>query len=380
MKTKRALTIAAFVLLNLVIASVARAEVSPCGTGVQTRRVTYFSDTTNVQDSRTDPGDTEYKVRLRGSLHYKTLEPGEVLKNRPVLIFNHGHEQERGEACAIVKYFTSKNWVVFVPLRRGHYLDKDDDNDGVNERLRSTGIYIDDFVSACGRSFLEASSSNYLTNLYCGSNDCRAEIACGTEHRDSAVELGYLNEQRIDVRDQISYIKSYPAIAIDAPIKKWKLADPDQIVILGHSYGGGLMVFTNAHDYGQSVAIDIQGAELSWDNEEDPYWSIDLRFAMHEQKRPMFLLQPRNGKSLNPTKNLFAIAVDQQYRSQAAIFPNAPCTDYATNSDGEKIPVFPPCPGTDDLKQVHGSFIGHAEQVENWGPSVIEFAKRYPRN
>src|SRR5262245_3093750 len=274
-------------VLTLAAASSVRAQEHPCGADIDTVRVIYVNQVTNSLDSRTDSGADTPRVKLRGSLHYKTPEPGTVLKNRPVLIFNHGHEQKRGEACEIVKFFTNKNWVDLVPLRRGHYLDINEDDDfDADVDIRSTGIHVDKFVEACARSQGAAESSGELTHLYCGSGFCRAGLACDTQNFQSAIELDYLSQQKIDVRDQIAFIKSYPATSIsDTTIKHfWKLADSGRIVILGHSYGGGLMVFTNTEDYGQSVAIDIQGAELSWDNVDEPYWAWDLQSAMFFQK------------------------------------------------------------------------------------------------
>ena len=379
MKTRRILTIAALVLLaSMAAANSAKAQEHPCGDDINTLRVPYAAAFTNQLDSRTDPTDPEHKVLLMGSLHYKTPASGAILKNRPVLIFNHGHEQNRGEACEIVKFFTSKDWVVFTPLRRGHYLDNNPKN-GVYDsgELRSTGIYIDKFVDACSRHQTEAESSGELAQLYCGSGFCRAGLSCFADNFRSAIELDYLRQQRIDVRDQIAYIKSLPAIATELVKHTWKLADPGRIVILGHSYGGGLMVFANTEDYGQSVAIDIQGAELSWGNSDDPYWEWDLRDAAYAQQRPIYFFQPKNGKYLLPTKTLFGITVDRLFRSQAAIFPPSACSK--RNDAGEE--TFPPCDETDDTenKQVHGTFIAHAEQIAKWGPAVIEFANRYQR-
>jgi len=382
-KTRRTLIVAVVVLLNLLAAGLTSAQSSFCS-GVEGRRETYLpiSGTlrTNIFDSRANPNSDNHEVQLRGTLHYRRAA-GEVLKNRPVLIFNHGHEQKRGEACTIVEYFTAQGWVVFTPLRRGHYIDVNDDGDGDDTvDIRSTGIYIDDFVDKCSRSQTEAEDDHYLTHLYRGSGFCRPGAPTDPVERRSAVELAYLSEQRIDVRDAITYLKALPAISTEAITHPWKLIDAKRIVVLGHSYGGALTVFANTVDYGQSVAIDISGGELSWNNDDEPYWRIDLMAAMMDRKRPIYFLQPRNAKYLTPTKELFAIAVDKTYRSQAAIFPNSACN--ARTPAPDRFETFPPCnepdPDPED-KQIHSTFIGHEEQIAKWGPSVIEFAKRNPR-
>lgn len=72
----------------------ASAQNHPCGSDIDTQRIAYVAEFTNILDSRTDPTDTDHKVLLVGAPHYKTPAAGTILKNRPVLIFNHGHEQK----------------------------------------------------------------------------------------------------------------------------------------------------------------------------------------------------------------------------------------------------------------------------------------------
>src|SRR5262245_2560019 len=98
---------------------------NPCRDDITTRRVRYLPIsgrlTTNATDPRADL--VTFEVRLDGSLHVRQ-KAGEVLSDRPVLIFNHGYDQQRGEVCGVVKYFTEKGWIVFMPLRRGHALNE----------------------------------------------------------------------------------------------------------------------------------------------------------------------------------------------------------------------------------------------------------------
>jgi hypothetical protein len=89
---------------------------------------------------RASQDDGSYYVRLRVWLYYDA-DKAEI-KNTPVLIYNHGHDRVRGEVCAIAKYFVKHGYVVFAPLRRGHCGYE-------GSQIKSTGVYIDDYVAAC---------------------------------------------------------------------------------------------------------------------------------------------------------------------------------------------------------------------------------------
>jgi hypothetical protein len=325
-------------------AAVARADDSECWgpkSGIHMRRVTYlgpFSST--ASDLRADPDDPTHTVRLRGWLYFKDKA---VIRDKPVIIYNHGHNQEREEPCAMAKYFVNQGFVFFAPLRRGHKGKE-------GSLIRSTGVHIDEYVGSC------------IARGDCDCNRCDGGVVCPP----NALEMEYLRQQSADVRDQLEYIKGLAAIGKDGTPVSGLLADPKHIAILGHSYGGALTVFANARISEsarlQNVAIDISGGELSW-GDEDPFWESELTCAMEDQQRPIYFLQPKNGLSLLPTRILFGKAVGKKYRSQAAIFPSV-----ETDPNDE----------TPEARQAHGKFITETVQVERWGPSVIEFIFRHP--
>lgn len=351
-------------LLCLSSATVARADISECpGIGdsedIRMLRVTYLditnSTSTDLRADSESPNDPAHnKVKLKGWLYY----PSGIVENRPIIIFNHGHAQNRPEPCSVAKYFVGQGFVVFAPLRRGHKSES-------NPIFRSTGVYIDHFTDKCMRDPRNPPEPQYnvLPQLYFGSPYCRSDAGYFT-HSRNAFEVAYIRSQHEDVREQIRFIKEHYGIALYAS----KLADPTRIAVLGHSWGGSLAIFANEYDYGQNVVIDISGAELSWST-QDPFWEFDLKDAMTAQKSPMYFLQPKNGLSLAPTKVLFGKAVNKEYRSQAAIFPKAPWNPSKTGDDGLLVP---------EAKQAHENFIGTRDQVAIWGPSVKEFIERYP--
>lgn len=352
MKTKsnllKAAALFALAIMYLGSATAARAEVSACdsvwgdNSGIVMKQVDYVPKTSatasNLQASKVNGS---YIVRLRGWLYYAE---NAVVKDAPVIIYNHGHGREPGEPCAIAKYFVKKDFVVFVPLRRGSSAKTPNPIPPNWKKIESTGVYTDDYVESC-KINKNCTSCN---GIYCP---------------EGLSAVDYMRQQVADVADQLSYIKTLPAVGKNA---NGKLADSKRIAIAGHSYGGSLMVFANAELKNHNVAINISGAELSWNS--NPHWKSVLSATMNDvQQRPIYFLQPKNGVSLMPTKTLFGIAVDREYRSQAAIFPPAPCFK-------------DPCDTSEDseAKQAHSTFVKNKEQVELWGPSVVEFINRYP--
>jgi len=347
-------------VLCLGPAASARADSSECdaiwgaASGIHMRRVTYLGPFSSIAgDRRADPGDPSHTVELRGWLYFKE---GVLNRDRPVVVFNHGHEKTRSEPCAIAKFFVNRGFVVFAPLRRGHEGQS-------GSSIRSTGVHTDDYVSAC------------LLSGTCSCSRCDGHAACP----ENALEVDYIRQQYLDVWYQLLYIKGQDAIAADLSAASGRLADPTRIAIVGHSFGGSLVVFANARipeGIGQSVVVDISGAELSW-GPGRPFWESELSCAMSGQRRPIYFLQPRNGRTLEPTRTLFPLAIDHGYRSQAAIFAPAPwdpvCAHHEAScwdaSAGEVKP---------EWKQAHGSFVRDKAQVEEWGPSVIEFIERHP--
>jgi hypothetical protein len=343
--------ITALILIALYAgsATLARADDSECPnvggakSTVLMKRVTYLGPfNSTASDLRADPDDPNHTVRLRGWLYFKAKA---VNKDKPVIIYNHGHNQEREEPCAMAKYFVDAGFVFFAPLRRGHKGKE-------GSQIRSTGVHLDDYIGNC------------VATGDCDCNRCDGGSFCPP----NALEMDYLRQQSADVRAQLEYIKGLAAIGRDGNPISGLLADPRSIAILGHSYGGALTVYANARIPEsarlQNVAINISGAELSW-GEDEPFWESELTCAMEDQQRPIYFLQPKNGLSLLPTRTLFGKAIGKKYRSQASLFP--------------AVPVNPDDPDP-EARQVHAKFITEPEQVAIWGPSVIEFINRYPCN
>jgi len=353
---------AIFAVLSLLCFSslLAAADVScepDSSISVKREVVTYDGPfQTIAEDPRATPGDPNHTVELKGLLFY----PDGPVKDAPVIIYNHGHEQQRAIPLALRDYFVKRGFVFFAPLRRGHFYD---------EVIASTGIHGDLYIDKCLRTQTQAQNSN-LPHLFCSSPFCRPEVSCSSQFKSNAVDVYYLRTQWVDVEAQVNFILNHPAINATG-----KLADPRRVAILGHSYGGSAIVFANEHEMGQNVAIDVCGGEKSWGG-NNPFWKSDLSDAMKDQQRPIYMLQPKNARTLEPSKTLFGIATVQKYRSEASIFPEAPwdpvCADKdASCWDSEKKRVKP------EWEQAHSTFIGQDSEVGKWGCSAIEFVNRH---
>lgn len=287
---------------------------SVCGLpeGAMMRVVEYFSG------PPAKPGDhkcTNGKCSLKGWLYL----PKDAAAGRKAVVYLHGHHKQRQEPCAIASYFLSQNYVVFAPLRNGNIAE--DNSRPPREEFRSTGEYIDDW----------------------------ATIPNGDEE---ARRVQYLRDfQTETVRLALSYVANLRDRDGN------KLVGEGRIGMLGHSYGGSLAVFSAGGGFGVNprAIADVSGAELSW--QSDGPWATAMQAAVQNRKIPIYFLQPRNGKSTQPTIVLSGVAAtsgDTEF--EAALFPDAAGKDHDA---------------------VHGNFVETTESVNQWGPSVRDFFERY---
>jgi dienelactone hydrolase len=292
----------------------AAADKSSCDLpqGASMRIVEYFNG------PPTQPGDHKCdrdKCSLKGWLYV----PKNVAAHRKAVVYLHGHEQERHEPCALVAYFLDYNYVVFAPLRSGNIAMGD--SKPPKAEFRNTGSYIDDWAKKQDGDF-EENRVKYLRDF-----------------------------QTHDVEHAVRFLANLPD-------GSGKLVSEGRIAVLGHSYGGALSVFSSAGEFNLNprAIADVSGGELSWD--PDGPWATMLRAAVRKRKVPIYFLQPRNGKHLDPTIALsHEAATTGNNEFQAAFF----------------LPVVP----NDGPEDVHSKFIGTVDRVTEWGPSVRDFFERY---
>lgn len=173
----------ALAILYLALPNTAMADVSTCTNvgnkpwprgnesyAIEMDRVKYLGRiASSSTDSQASRENGQYSINLCGWLYYKRSAAGEV-KNSKVVTYNHGHYDARTEPCAIVKYFVEQGYVVFAPLRRGHFASASA-KDGW-QPLVSTGMNLDRYVDLCLRSYPVPSTWD-RPHLNRASSDCR---------------------------------------------------------------------------------------------------------------------------------------------------------------------------------------------------------------
>ena len=137
-----------------------------------------------------------------------------------------------------------------------------------------------------------------------------------------------------------------------------KLVQEGRIALMGQSYGGSLTRFCSGGVFkvNSRAIADISGGELSW--KAGGPWDKWSRAAVRKRKVSIYFLQPRNGRSIEPTIVLSHEAAktgDRQFEAT----------------------IFPPVKGSKGAKDVHNKFILDCNEVDQWGPSVRNFFERY---
>lgn len=217
------------------------------------------------------------KIELRGYL-YKPKGPGK----HPILIYNHGSEENPGDKCVVGTYFANLGYFVFVPHRRGHG--------------RSTGAYLDVYTSDF----------------------------CSKKTDPGFCKMEYLHKQVDDVEEAIAFMKKQPGAA------------DLKIALMGHSFGGITSVFANAKDLGQRAVVSASGGSQSWEGNDDARKEMDD--AVRAAVAPTFFLEPLNDHSIDPTLELAHAAGEACRQYQSAIYPavdangdgHVDAADYAT--------------------------------------------------
>jgi hypothetical protein len=149
-------------------------------------------------------------------------------------------------------------------------------------------------------------------------------------------------------------------------IRGWYLVHPGRIALFGHADGAdisamsGLFAALPGADLpGVQAAVLVSPGERSWSGDH-----ADLKQLLTQSVRwrtlPLAILQPVNGESVRPTRDLADVAVetgDKQFL--AALLPEVPNATPA---------------------QVQKRFATRAGHVADWAPLALRFIRLYGAN
>jgi dienelactone hydrolase len=250
------------------------------------------------------------KLEMKGYL----FAPPPTAKRRPpypIIIFNHGSGPHPGPACDLGSYFSGLGYLVLVPHRRG-----------VGQ---STGV----------------DPAEYVRRL------------CSRPDDPGFCKMEYLRLQIQDVETAIAFARKQADVA------------PEQLALVGHSFGGILSEMANTRDLGQRAIVDFAGGSQSWD--QNPNAVRELEQAVENAVAPMFFVEPMNDHSIQPVTELARVAGRACREHQSLLYPAIDVT-----GDG-KIDAADYDPATSRDK-AHGRSI---RATEEWGAAVDEFIRRH---
>ncbi len=181
----------------------------------------------------------------------------------PAVLWNHGSEKYPGAQPTLAGFYTSHNYVFFIPHRRG--------------QGRSPGNYIQDLVGQTPPAF----------------------------RGRRLVELQ--EEQVSDVLAALAFLKSKGYV------------DTNRIAISGCSYGGIETLLVGEHDLGIRALVPFAPGAMSWD--KNPEIAVRLRRAVQVVSVPVFLLQAKNDYSLSPSHALTSEASSKHKDFRSRIYP-----------------------------------------------------------
>jgi dienelactone hydrolase len=183
----------------------------------------------------------------------------------PVVIWNHGSEQNPKAHPELGMFYTKHGYVLFLPVRDGH--------------LPSPGAYIVDEGNAIPKTDADA---------------WRAGMVALHEKHNQAV------------LDAITWIKQQPYV------------DAQRIAITGCSYGGIQTLLTAEKDVGVRAFIPFAPGAMSWANTR---LQEREQQAVRSAKSPLFLIQAKNDYSTGPSEVLGPLVKSRGGINRAKLYP-----------------------------------------------------------
>jgi carboxymethylenebutenolidase len=185
----------------------------------------------------------------------------------PVVIWNHGSEQNPIAHPELGLFYTRAGFAVFLPVREGH--------------PPSPGKYIQDALD------------EYK--------------ATGKDQTQVWKKLCELQEHyNRDVAAAVEWVKKQP------------FADADRIVITGCSYGGIQTLLAAEKGMGAKAFVPFAPAAMSWANTELQKQMTD---CVRRAKAPVFLIQAKNDYNIGPSETLGPVLKAKGGLNRSKVYP-----------------------------------------------------------
>ncbi|MBM3524245.1 MAG: hypothetical protein FJX57_14920 [Alphaproteobacteria bacterium] len=182
----------------------------------------------------------------------------------PAVLWNHGSEKLPGSVETVARFFLPRNYVFFVPHRRG--------------QGRSPGPYIMDQLNTAGGG---AARSALLVRLH------------ETHLEDQLAALQFLKSQAV--------------------------VNANRIAVVGFSFGGIQTMLAAERGPGYRVAVNCSGAAQVWAGSSD--MQRRLTTAARNTKVPVLFFQAENDYDLTPSRVLSDAVKAAGKPTEAKIYP-----------------------------------------------------------
>jgi carboxymethylenebutenolidase len=189
----------------------------------------------------------------------------------PAVVYNHGSSPgliNNAAFDAIAPYFTARGWVFFAPYRRGQGLSAD------------AGVFV-------GTRISEAEKQGHAAG-----DAMLVRLLSGEQLDDQLAAAHWLKTQ--------SFVKA------------------GRVAVMGNSFGGIETVLGAArHPY--CAAVNLTGAAMSWD--DAPMLREAMTQAVQHAQAPILFIQAENDFSTEPSRVLYAAALQAHRQAQIHIYP-----------------------------------------------------------
>lgn len=189
----------------------------------------------------------------------------------PAVMYNHGSSPgliNNAAFDAIAPYFTAKGWVFFAPYRRGQGLSLD------------AGVYVGARISEAEKQG-PAAGDAMLVQLLSG-------------------------EQLNDQLAAAHWLEAQPFV------------QARRVAVMGNSFGG-IETVLGAERHPYCAAVNLTGAAMSWD--EAPLLRQAMTAAVQHTQAPILFIQAENDYSTEPSRVLYAAAIQAHREAQLHIYP-----------------------------------------------------------